>query len=218
MPGEMLLVEDDDRFAQVVTMLLEEEMFRVRRACSAREARSLLTADAAFGLALVDLALPDSNGVEIVRHLASREKPIPALVLTGVRAHSSVVDALRAGASGYLYKHEIARRLIASIDDVFAGGVPLSAEAAKALIASVREAAASPTPYRPEDDIDLTPRELDVLRALARGLTYEQIGATLDISANTVRTHVRRLYQKLDACSRTEALITAARAGLVRLD
>ena len=219
MPRNILLVEDDERFVSVVASLLEAEGRHVHVARDVRAARDWMRGPTRFGLALVDLALPDGSGVELVRELCALAPPVPALVLTGVRAHTLVIEALRAGASGYLFKDEIARRLVASIDELFAGGVPLSSEAAKALVASVRESSPSTAQSAlAPPDVSLTQRERDVLSALTRGLTYEQIGVVLDVSENTIRTHVRALYRKLDVSSRTEAVLLAARYGFITLD
>lgn len=223
MARDLLLIEDDERFASIVRMLLEAEAFQVQWARCAREARALIASTQRFDLAIVDLALPDAHGIEIVRELATHTPPIPALVLTGLCAQTLVLDALCAGACGYLYKQDLARRLISALDEIVGGGLPLSVGATWALVSHLRATAPQPSASSPiaprtaSADPPLTEREREVLCELARGLTYEQIGLVLGISENTIRTHVRALYRKLDAGSRTEAILCAVRRGLITL-
>lgn len=211
MGHEVLLVEDDERFGLVVSALLEAGSFRVHRARDARDARRIAK-DTAPGAMVVDLGLPDCDGIDLVRELALGADHPPILVLTSARAPSAVVSALRAGASGYLYKEDVVRRLVAAMDELLAGGAPLSGEAAQAVLAALRGSGARDD----EPGRALTAREREVLAQLARGLTYEQVASVLEVSVNTVRTHVKTIYEKLDASTRTEAVLTAVQKGLLR--
>lgn len=115
--------------------------------------------------------------------------------------------------SGYLLKDRLATELLSSIDAALDGESPLSPRAARHVVASLH--GSQPPPAL---DLHLTASERRVLEALARGLTYDQIGLMLDISVNTVRSRVRTLYDKLDVASRTEAVVVAAQRGLIQLD
>lgn len=215
---DILLVEDDPRFAEVVREMLELEGFSVRTAQSRTEALSLLTGGKPDVL-LLDLGLPDCRGSDLVHEVVAMA--VPVLVLTGARAPSAVLDAIRAGASGFLLKEDAARKLVAAIDDVLGGHAPLSPDAVRALIDEVR---ATPDPRvdlrgadgRLPPERSLTAREVAVVEQLALGYTYEQVGTALGVSCNTVRTHVRTIYEKLGASSRTEAVLSALQFGLIR--
>lgn len=210
-PSRVLVVEDDERFAQAAALLLRRAHREVVVASDARSAREAASSGR-FDAFVVDLGLPDEDGVELVRWLAGRAPHAPILVSTVARARATILDAVRAGASGYLFKEDMARRLAPAVEELLLGGAPMSAGAAQVVLdrlRSVREDAER------SSAATLTPRERDVLRELARGLTYEQVAVVLGVSANTVRAHVRSIYEKLDAATRTEAVLTAIRMGLI---
>lgn len=208
-----MLVEDDPRFAEVVHGMLELEGFSVRTARSRAEALRLL-AGGRPDVLLLDLGLPDCRGPDLVLEIVAMA--VPVLVLTGARAPSAVLDAIRAGASGFLLKEDAVRQLVAAIDDVLGGHAPLSPDAVKALIDEVRAAPDSAGGARPSLERALTAREVEVVEQLMRGYTYEQVGIALGMSGNTVRTHVRAIYEKLGVSSRTEAVLSALQLGLIR--
>lgn len=215
---DIILVEDDPRFAEVIRGMLDLEGFSVRVARSRTEALGLL-AGGSPDLLLLDLGLPDCRGPDLVREIVAMA--VPVLVLTGARAPSAVLDAIRAGASGFLLKEDAVRQLVAAIDDVLGGHAPLSLDAAKALVNEVR-ATRDPKPDARGADARLPPeraltaREVEVVDQLMRGYTYEQVGIALGMSGNTVRTHVRAIYEKLGVSSRTEAVLSALQLGLIR--
>lgn len=163
-------------------------------------------------LAIVDLGLPDGCGLDVVRELAARCPATPTLVLTVDDRPQMVIAALRAGASGYVLKEDLVSRLAPAIGDAVAGGMPLSARLGTTVRRQLRSAAAG----APEV-VTLTPTERDLLDGLARGLSYDQCGLMAGISVNTVRTHVRAMYRKLEVSSKTEAVVEAVRRGLIEL-
>jgi DNA-binding NarL/FixJ family response regulator len=214
--GDVLLVEDDLRYSAVVTQLLAGSFASVRHASNGKAALARVEERIPQAVVL-DLGLPDCDGIELVSELMARGVG-PILVLSGARSPVSILDALRAGAAGYLLKEDAARSLLSSLRELLSGGSPLSAEAAKVVVSSLRgvsapnaKQSAEPLPGRA-----LTRREAHVLEQLARGLSYEQIAGLLELSVNTVRTHVKSIYEKLEASTRTEALLTARRCGLLR--
>lgn len=214
MAAEIVVVEDDSRFGAVLRELLTAAGHRVDVVTSVASARARARSRASRAdLFVVDLGLPDGDGVELTRELVAHGARV--IVLTGARASSAVRDALGAGASGFLYKEDAARGLSGAIDYVLAGGAALSPCAARALI---ERAELPPEPIPPEPARALTPREREVLEQLARGLTYDQVGSVLELSVNTVRSHVKTLYAKLDAATRTEAVVAGVRAGLIRVE
>ena len=208
----LLLVEDDPRFRVALQRLLEPH-YTVHAMALGQTALARATA-VKPALAIVDMGLPDIDGVALVGALRAARPDMPVLVLTIDDTRERVTAAIEAGAAGYLLKDGVAHELFPAIEACLAGESPLSPRAASHLVRLAREGVAPPL----TSATFLTRSERLVLDQLARGLTYEQIGLALDISINTVRTCVRALYDKLDAGSRTEAVVIAAQRGLIRLD
>lgn len=209
----LLVVEDNAAFRALLVTLLSPR-FTVDAAATVRAA--LARARAARPVAaVVDLGLPDGDGTELVRGLRDLYADLAIVVLTVDDASERVLGALAAGANGYLTKDRVTFELNDALDAARSGGTPLSPRVAAHVVNALRTTS-RPAPPRPP--VLLTESERRVLEQLARGLTYDQVGLVLDISINTVRSRVRTLYEKLEVVSRTEALVTAARLGLVRLD
>jgi DNA-binding NarL/FixJ family response regulator len=148
---------------------------------------------------LMELGLPDGDGIDLIRKITSRWPKVPILVLTGDTTDTRILAAIRAGAQGYLLKNELERRLPGAVEEMLAGGSPISASAARVMVRSVRE------PHQKVEEASLSKRERSVLDCLSRGMTYQEAGGALGISVNTVRTHVRRIYSKLEVNSKVEA-------------
>jgi DNA-binding NarL/FixJ family response regulator len=208
----LLLVEDNPHFRRALEQLLAPH-FAVHAMALARTALAQFD-ELEPAIAVVDLGLPDADGVELVAALRAARPHMPILVLTIDDTRARIRAALAAGASGYLLKDGVAHELVPALDAALAGEVPLSPRAATHVVGMLRDA---PDPAPTGEPTFLTGSERRVLDELARGLTYEQIGTVLDISINTVRSRVRTLYEKLDVASRTEAVVVAARRGLLQL-
>lgn len=207
----LLVVEDDAGFRRLLVSLLSPH-FTVDAVALGRTARAHARAAPPVA-AVVDLGLPDEDGVELTRGLLALAPALPIVVLTIEDARERVFAALTAGASGYVLKDRVVPELLPAIAAVREGDTALSPRVASHLLAELR---ASTTAPKPPGDVRITPAERRVLEELARGLTYAQIGLVLDVSVNTVRTRVRALYEKLGAASRTEAVVAAADHGLLR--
>jgi DNA-binding NarL/FixJ family response regulator len=171
-----------------------------------------------WDLALIALELNGAAGLACVRAL-KKAFPEAGVVVLSLRDDApSVLDALRNGADGYLLKHTSADRLLAELRTIHAGGAPLSAEVSRAVLRALRENGAklgtdgNPVP---PSCYDLTPRELEVLRCLARGCSYKGTARELGIGVETVRTHVRSLYPKLGVHSAAQAVSCAIRHSLL---
>ena len=162
---------------------------------------------------LMDVRMPKLDGIEATRRLVREPNPPRVLVLTTFDLDEYVFAALRAGASGFLLKDAPEEQLLAAIRVVSDG----SSIFAPAVTARLIERFASVGDAAPPPQLgDLTPRELDVLKFLARGMTNAEIAAELVVSDHTVKTHVARVLQKLDLRDRTQAVILAYESGLVR--
>jgi DNA-binding NarL/FixJ family response regulator len=200
MTRQVLSVDDDLRLHQLVSSVLRHPGYECRFVSRGREAVACLEQQAVDAI-LMELGLPDGDGIDLIRKIVSRWPKVPILVLTGDTADTRILAAIRAGAQGYLLKHELEARLPVAVEEILAGGSPLSACAARVMVQCVRE------PHRKAEDACLSKREHSVLDCLSRGLTYEEAGRALGISVNTVRTHVRRLYSKLDVNTKVEAAL-----------
>lgn len=208
-----LVVEDDLRLRQVLPEILETQRLDVTLAATGREAMSWLVMSR-FDLTLVDLGLPDLDGVDLIRWIVETRPELPVLVLTAAQTEERIVAALQAGAEGFLFKEDIGSKLGAAIDEILAGGVPLSAIAGQVLLARLR-ASSSPQIPVDNDSVALTERERMVLEWLGEGYSYDEVAKCLGISVNTVRTHVRHVYDKLGVSTKTQAVRQALRLGLL---
>lgn len=155
---------------------------------------------------LMDLMMPEMDGIAATAAIRQDYHEIEVIALTSVLEGASVADAVRAGAIGYLLKNSSPEDLHRGIRAAAAGQVFLSPEAASQLVRQVK------APERPEP---LTPREIEVLRLVARGRANKQIARELGVGEETIKTHVRNILGKLQAASRTQAALHAIRTGLV---
>jgi len=150
---------------------------------------------------LMDINMAGMNGIECVRQLKILVPLVQILMFTIYEDTEQIFKALAAGATGYLLKRLEPGELLQSIRDVHAGGSPMSNSIARKVVASFQAANQAG-----EKQNLLTPREQAVLDCLAQGLAYKQIADKLDISINTIRAHLRHIYEKLHVQSRTEAV------------
>jgi len=150
---------------------------------------------------LMDINLGGMNGIECVERLKAEVPAMQILMLTVYEDTDQIFKALSAGASGYLLKRSSPTKLLEAIREVHGGGSPMSSSIARKVVASFQKAKQIGA-----KDIHLSPREEMVLDCLAKGLTYKQIADQLSISIDTIRTYLRRVYEKLHVQSRTEAV------------
>ncbi|HEV2236481.1 MAG TPA: response regulator transcription factor [Ktedonobacterales bacterium] len=167
------------------------------------------TAELRPDILLLDLAMPDLSGVEVLRQLAERGVATHAIVFTAYDSDERIVSAVRAGARGYLLKGTPREELFRAIRVVHAGGSLLEPLVATKLLRQVSQ----PAPLGGA----LTPRERDVLDLLAQGNPNKTIARALGISERTVKFHVTAIMHKLGAENRTEAVTLAAQRGLIQL-
>jgi DNA-binding NarL/FixJ family response regulator len=161
-------------------------------------------------IALVDIGLPGMSGIDGVRRLKAGWPDLPVVMLTVYGDNDHVFEAICAGASGYLLKDTPPARLIDAIREALTGGAPLSADIARRMVRMFQRFA----PARAE--ATLTPRETDVLRLFADGHSYKTAADALGMSLDTLRFHVRHIYEKLHVNSKSEAVLKAFRSGLIR--
>jgi DNA-binding NarL/FixJ family response regulator len=160
-------------------------------------------------LLIMDIDMPGMNGIEAVKLVRLVDKAIPILMLTVFDDNQHVFDAICAGASGYLLKKHISKRLFSAIEEVLEGGAPMSPSIARMVLASMQQKSLPENPYQ------LTPKEKEVLTSLSKGNSYKLIASELQISIDTVRSHIRKIYEKLHVHSQTEAVSKAIQEKLI---
>ena len=209
-PIRVLLVDDHTVVRQGLRMVLslEPDLEVVGEAADGREA---VEQAAALGpqVVLMDLLMPVMTGVEATGEIKVRHPDIEVVALTSVLEDRLVIDAVEAGAAGYLLKETGPETLFEAIRAASRGEVRLDPKAQKRLISEVRT---------PEMRESLTARETDTLRLLAKGLTNRDIAGELGIAEVTVKTHVSSILSKLNLQSRTQAALFALKEGLTGLD
>jgi DNA-binding NarL/FixJ family response regulator len=150
---------------------------------------------------LMDINLPGMNGVECVRRLKQLAPASQVIMLTVYEDTENIFNALAAGASGYLLKRTPRAEVLEAIRDVYRGGSPMTTHIARKVVQSFQQTAAST-----QTTESLSPREQEVLDCLSQGFLYKEIAEKLGISYETVHTYVRRIYEKLQVRTRTEAV------------
>ena len=213
MPPTVLIVEDDPptrkRLEAVVNGI--PSLSLMASTGSASGARTALRGKP--DVLLVDLGLPDGSGVDVIREAQRVSPDTRALVITVFVDERHVMDAIAAGAMGYLLKDGSAEYVGHSITALLAGGSPISAPIARPLL----EGFLPPGPAVRTGDAPLTARELEILTHIAKGFSVAEVGELLGISARTVTTHVQHIYRKLEVTSRSEAVFEAVNLGLIDL-
>lgn len=198
------LVEDDTGFAADVRAELDAAgSCRCVAVCAGAEDALARLPALAPDVVLMDIELPDGSGIECVRELSPHLPETQFLMLTWFQDSQHLFAALSAGATGYLVKSKPSAELIAAIEELHAGGSPMSAGIARKVVNTFRQSPASPPPAD-----DLSPREREILERLAAGRRYKEIADELDLSFHTIRAHVRHIYKKLHVRSRGQALRT----------
>lgn len=216
-PWRVVLAEDDAPVRERLAALIEawpggtlvasyETLSQTRAAIEAQPVDLLIT----------DLRLPDGHGIDSIRLLRDRQPAAEAMVISVLADERTVLDAIAAGASGYLLKDADSLDLVEAISDLMAGKSPISSRIARVLVRQLTERG-SAGPAAGEAAPSLTARELDVLYGIAKGLTYAELADNLGLSRQTVPVHIRNIYRKLQSSNRSEAVFEAARLGLIRL-
>jgi DNA-binding NarL/FixJ family response regulator len=165
-------------------------------------------------IVLMDIRMPNLDGIEATRRIATGDGSPRILILTTFDLDDYVYEALRAGASGFLLKDARAEELRQAVRMVASGDALLSPAITRRLIESYTRR--PPPTLRPAPLAELTPRELEVLRHLARGLSNTEIAHELVVGDATIKTHVARIFSKLDLHDRAQAVVLAYESGLVQ--
>jgi DNA-binding NarL/FixJ family response regulator len=203
MPTTIAIVEDNKNLREdLADLIASRKGFRCTGAFPSAEEALKSLPEKPPDVVVMDINLPKMSGIECTRELKSRLPETEVVMLTMFDDTELIFAALRAGASGYLLKRAAPTDLLAAIEQVRAGGSPMSPEIARQVVQFFQ--AEKPAPAGSED---LSERERELLSLLARGKQYKEIADQLGISTDTVRSHIRRIYRKLHVHSRTEAAV-----------
>lgn len=204
-PRRVVIVEDDSLFRETFMETLAATSAWIVEGChvraeSALEAVPLKPPDAV----IVDIQLPGISGIELVRRLKPRCPATQFLMVTVFEDADKVFEALAAGASGYVLKRDVHARLLESLDDVIAGGAPMSSAIARKVVQHFQ---LQLPVHEPGDDFQLTQREKATLDLLVKGFFYKEIASELGIQIDTVAFHLGNIYRKLQVRTRSEAIL-----------
>jgi DNA-binding NarL/FixJ family response regulator len=210
----VVICEDDPRYRVGLEALIEADEDLALAASFPAPAALLRAAESGEGgawkLAIMDIELPGLSGIEATRRLKHALPAVPVVILTVFEEPRLIVEAICAGADGYMLKRTPAAELVDGLRTIASGGSPLTPGVARVVLDVLRNSASPQV-----ESIELSEQELRVLRCMARGLVYKQVADELSISINTVRTYVRRLYKKLQTHTASEAVTKALRARLL---
>lgn len=229
-PIKVLVVEDQPKILKNQLKLLErfEELDIVGSAMSGEAALDEVETCHPDVL-LCDLGLPQMNGIDVTRAVKAKHPKIEILIFTIFDEEDKVLEAIKAGASGYLLKGASAEKIVDSIKDVFAGGSVIQPNLARSLLRHFRMPEEGPAPSEPGPAVKdsgslqvevtrpLTNRELEVLQIIAKGLSNNECARVLGLSKATIRTHLEHIYQKLDVGNRVEAVTEGLRQGIIEV-
>jgi len=213
---KLLLVDDHALLRDGLALLMAQEFsgLQVLQAGTVAEAHAALRAHPDVRLVLLDLGLPDGDGIEALPQL---RETAPAAVLVALSAderRDTVLAAIAAGAAGYIPKTSQSGVMLEALCFVLAGGVYLPAAVLEQRASERPGVPAADAARRSADDIGLSPRQVDVLRMLVEGKSNKLIARDLAMSESTVKTHLEALFRRLSVNSRTQAVVAAARLGL----
>jgi DNA-binding NarL/FixJ family response regulator len=202
MPIRTAIIEDNASYASTIEKHFKRpgsEVLCIAVYGTAEDAIAELPADAPE-VALVDINLPGMSGIECIARLRELRPEMLCIVLTTFEEDALIFEALKAGACGYLLKRSSPDELTEAIKQAVSGGAPMSPQIARQVVSFFHT-----RPTR-QDETTLSPREREIIDLLASGLLYKEIAEKLDLKFETVRSYVKKIYEKLHAHSRTEAV------------
>lgn len=211
MPIKVLIVEDNQNLRLALKSLIalsgdficvgEYEQSRLEISFNEDEVPDVI---------LMDIDLPGENGISYTRRIKEKYPSINILMLTVVEQEDKIMEAICAGASGYLIKSAIPENILENIRVLYKGGSPLTPSIARIIFQNIQHQQSGK-----KDRVYLSSRETEVLNGLVKGLTYKMIGEKHFISVDTVRSYIRSVYEKLEVHSRSEAIVRAINDKLV---
>lgn len=173
--------------------------------------------DCGADIVLMDIEIPGINGIDAVRQLKKELPHLLILIQTAFEDEEKIFRSIRAGASGYLLKCAIHQSLLKSIEELLNGGAPMTPLVARKLLCSIQMQMQAEYEASRNEPINygLTNKESEVLSCIIRGMSYKMVGTELNISYDTVRSHIKKIYEKLHVSSLTAAVAKAVAQGIV---
>ena len=206
----LMIVEDDPLLLENLKLLLSGESgITVVGAFSSAEDTLQAIEKAAPEIMLVDLGLPGMSGIDLIKKAKEEIPGVEIMAHTVFEDRENVFSAIKAGASGYILKGSSPREIVEAIHELHKGGAPMSPKIARKVIHEFQDESITSEQYI------LSQREKDVVRCIEEGLTYKEISIKLKISSHTVHTHIKNIYEKLQAKDRGEALLKARKTGII---
>ncbi len=211
MPIKVLIVEDNPDLRQALKSLIAlSDDFVCVGDYGFCQPEVFFEGDAVPDVILMDIDLPGENGISYTRRIKEKYPFINILMLTVVEQEDKIIEAIYAGATGYLIKSAIPENILENIRILYRGGSPLTPSIARIIFQNVQNQQPSK-----KEKVQLNTRETEVLSGLVKGLTYKMIAAKHFISVDTVRSYIRCVYEKLEVHSRSEAIVRALNDKLV---
>jgi DNA-binding NarL/FixJ family response regulator len=197
MTNTIAIIEDNVEFMAYFAQLFERDTkYRVKyKAVDFKEGLALLPLSPAK-IVFIDLGLPDGSGLDLIKKITRAWPDSTVIVLSIFAGTQSIISAIQQGAAGYLHKDEPENRFMEGLNDILAGNPNISPMIARSLLSF----------FQPKQHETLTEREAEILNLSKKGLERKEIAAQLDISVNTVSTHIKRIFKKLGVNSIREAL------------
>jgi DNA-binding NarL/FixJ family response regulator len=210
--GVQILVYDDSDVMResLHTLLFEEPGFEVIAMLPNAETVETDISEMKPDVILMDIDMPDVNGVEAVKRIRKLNPQLPIIMLTVFDDNENIFKAIYAGASGYILKRYVTVEIVAAIHNVLSGGAPMTGSVAKKVLQMLPVAVSAE-----EENQVLTVKEKDILQLLVNGYSYKMIASEINISIDTVRFHIKKIYDKLHVHSSTGAVSKAIKEKLV---
>lgn len=197
------IVEDDPSLGAILSEIIQcSPCWKLMHHYPSAEAALEGMKETVPEVVLMDIQLPGISGIECVGRLKAMHPSVLVLMVTVYDNNERIFEALAAGASGYLLKRDIPGKLMEALDDLLAGGSPMSSAIARKVVQHFQKG-----PPAKNEDHNLTPREKQILEQLAKGSLYKEIAWDLGIGFETVRSHIDNIYKKLHVRTRTEAVV-----------
>ena len=226
-PISVLILEDNPAVGARFTRIVEEwpRGVPVKHCLVLQDALEMIRS-VKVDLLIADIHLPDGSGIDAIRLLRKEQPKANAVVISALSGRELVIDALKAGADGYILKDDPNIEVVSALEAIIEGHSPISATIARQLIETMFDGDESEMPDIDEaeprslakdksPESKVTPRERQVLNAIAKGFSYREIATLLGISEQTVPVHIRNIYRKLEVKSRTEATYEGRLMGLI---
>ncbi|MBC3757027.1 response regulator transcription factor [Hyunsoonleella sp. SJ7] len=206
MKTKVMIVEDNEPLNDLFRDIINSsENFKVSGSYLNAEDTLKFFKDDMPNIVLMDIELPKMSGIQCTKELKKINPNVLVIMVTVYENSATVFDALCAGATGYLTKNASSEKLIASLNEALAGGAPMSINIAKMVVQS----------FQKSPDSILTERETEVLNMLARGSSYKSIALTFEISVNTIKYHIKNIYDKLQVHCKEDAIEEASKRKLI---